>query len=118
MSRYKAVKVITAHGGAFVPYQAYRLAAVGPKGLQGAPERRGQLQSLYFDSTMAGEPPFLASSPSRVSFWRSASHPVWAGKLQGSGITKAGPAGPLSALLMHVLQICTTYSSKRLILIC
>ena len=53
--RHKAVKVITAHGGAFVPYQAYRLAAVGPKGLPGAPERRQQLQSLYFDTTMAGE---------------------------------------------------------------
>ena len=53
--RHKAVKVITAHGGAFVPYQAYRLAAVGPKGLPGAPERRRQLQSLYFDTTMSGD---------------------------------------------------------------
>ena len=65
--RDKAVKVITAHGGAFLPNQAYRLAAVGPKGLQGAPERRVQLQRLYFDSTMAGKPPFLACSSSKLS---------------------------------------------------
>ena len=50
-----------------MPYQAYRLAAVGPKGLSGAPERRQQLQSLYFDSTMAGQPPFLACSLSIMS---------------------------------------------------
>ena len=60
--RHKAVKVITAHGGAFVPYQPYRLAAVGPKGLPGAPERRQQLQSLYFDTTMAGKAPSAASA--------------------------------------------------------
>ena len=67
-----------------MPYQAYRLALVGPKGLKGIPERREQLQRLYFDTTLAGELTFLAYSLSKASLWKSFSHAVSAEKLQRS----------------------------------
>ena len=53
----------------------------GSKGVSGVFERREQPQRLYFDTTLAGGPPFLACSPNNALQWRSSNHAFWAEKL-------------------------------------
>ena len=55
LSRFTRVRVIIPHAGAYVPYQAERIATAGRQGLSGGPERMAQLKRLYFDTAMSGE---------------------------------------------------------------
>ena len=55
LSRFTRVRVIVPHAGAYVPYQAERIATAGRQGLSGGPERMAQLKRLYFDTAMSGE---------------------------------------------------------------
>ncbi|CAK0786343.1 hypothetical protein CVIRNUC_009556 [Coccomyxa viridis] len=61
LSRFTRVRVIIPHAGAYVPYQAERIATAGRQGLSGGPERMAQLKRLYFDTAMSGNPYTLPS---------------------------------------------------------
>ena len=54
LARYTRVKVITAHAGAYIPYQAERMAGADPKGWSEGPECMAQLKRLYFDTALSG----------------------------------------------------------------
>ena len=58
LSRFTRVRVIIPHAGAYVPYQAERIATAGRQGLSGGPGRMAQLKRLYFDTAMSGETAF------------------------------------------------------------
>lgn len=55
LTRVKRDRVIIPHAGAYVPYQAERIATAGRQGLSGGPERMAQLKRLYFDTAMSGK---------------------------------------------------------------
>ena len=58
LSRFTRVRVIIPHAGAYIPYQAERIATAGREGLSGGPERMAQLKRLFFDTAMSGETAF------------------------------------------------------------
>ena len=50
---------IIPHAGAYIPYQAERIATAGRQGLSGGPERMAQLKRLSFDTAMSGETAYV-----------------------------------------------------------